>query len=102
MPAVEREHPARSRELRRPHDIELQHIGLAGARVQPLNEELVTLGRVVRRVLNPDVNTRISKLETRDLAREHLALRAECTARKRDHSAGVLGLAASAPDDGGE
>jgi hypothetical protein len=53
-------------------------------------------------VLNPDVNTRISKLETRDLACEHLALRTECTARKRDDGAGILGLAASAPDESGQ
>lgn len=45
---------------------------------------------VVRRVLNANVNARISKLESRDLPREHLSLGAKRAAGEGDDGTRVI------------
>ncbi|HKW45941.1 MAG TPA: hypothetical protein VJN70_00790, partial [Gemmatimonadaceae bacterium] len=65
-------------------------------------EELMALSRVVRRVLNADVNAAISKLETSDLARQDLTLGAKRAAGEGDDRASVFGAVARTGNHRGE
>ena len=96
--AVERQDPAGGGELRRPDRVELEDVGLARPRVEPLHVELMALvGRVGRGPLHdPDVG--VLPHESRELAAQDLALGAERAAREGDdHRA--AGCRTGAPED---
>ena len=86
---VERGNPPRGRELRRPDHVELQHIGLADVRVEPLDVELVALVGVVGRGAQLDRDLGMRGAEPLELPARHLAFAAEEAARQRQHSFAV-------------
>jgi hypothetical protein len=85
--AVERTDPSRRGELRCPDDVELENIGSAGVRVQPLDVQLMTLRCIIRRGLNLDAKPRVLHHEPRDLTTHHGALGSECASGERDDAA---------------
>ena len=72
--AIQGKDPACRCELRRPDDVELQDVRLAGTGVQPLHVQLVPLIRRVRRTSLHDADLRVLGHESVELPSEHLGL----------------------------
>jgi hypothetical protein len=75
--SVEAQDPSRCGKLGCPDDVELQHVGVSGARVQPLHVQLVAMVRGVRRGLHVDANVGMHRVEPVQLRANRFAFSAD-------------------------
>ena len=90
MKPVEAGNPPGCRELRRPHDVELQDVGIAHPRVEPLHVELMPLVRRIGRGPQRHVDRWMRSPEAFELPADDLAFPA-------DHAAGEVSTWPGAP-----
>ena len=83
--SVERQNPSGRRELRGPDHVELQHVGIGRAGVEPLHVELMALVGGVGRGLHLHAYGRVQRLEAVELPPNRLAFPAYRAASERQH-----------------
>src|SRR5439155_19492227 len=87
--------PLRRGDLRRPHRVELQHVGVAGVGVQPLDVELMALVGGVSGLAQLNANIGVLLLEAVELPPEDVRLAPDGAGREGDDRPALFRAAAA-------